>query len=282
MPEASNGSEHPAMHGDLRLPGGTLAYEVRGEGPPVVFLHALIADHRMWEREVSLLSHDHRTVRFDLRGFGGSTPATSPFSYVEDLRALLSHLRLHRPYLVGASMGGGIAIDMALDHPELVGGLILAAPGLSGGVNPPFTKEEEAAFLEDDRRSKEVQQAWRNGQTDRARELLRLLWCPALEGPALKLFHQMVQQNSAEVFEDRTGRLAQSRPAEGRLSGIRVPTHVLVGDRDNPSSIPFARRIARSIPGARLTEVPGGDHLLNLSQPLAFEKVLRASLPSSA
>jgi 3-oxoadipate enol-lactonase len=69
-------------------------------------------------------------------------------------------------------------------------------------------------------------------------------------------------------------------PAHPRLGAIRVPTTVLVGDRDNPSSVPFAKRIAAAVPGARLVNVPGADHLINLSRPEAFDRELAAALQS--
>jgi pimeloyl-ACP methyl ester carboxylesterase len=76
----------------------------------------------------------------------------------------------------------------------------------------------------------------------------------------------MVEQNATEVFENRSVGLAEAAPpAAGRLVTIRVPTTVLVGDRDNAASAVFARRFARSIPGARLARVPEADHLVNLS-----------------
>jgi pimeloyl-ACP methyl ester carboxylesterase len=272
--------EGSGIRGILEVPAGRLAYETSGRGPPVLFLHAGIADNRMWDREFSLYSTGHHTVRFDRRGFGGSSPASSSFSYEQDLKSLISHLRLRRPYLVGASMGGAIAIDYTLENPEMVRGLFLVAPGISGGLEPPFAPEEQAAYDNVERRSEEVTHAWSKGDASRAFELLRQLWCPALEGPSLKLFHEMVEQNAPEVFESRSERLAESvqPPAFGRLGRIKAPTTVLVGDRDNPAAGCIASRIVRSIPGAHLVKVHGADHLLNLSRPDAFDAAFRSAL----
>lgn len=264
---------------NLKVTGGQLAYETTGQGPPVLFIHSVIADSRMWDREFPLYSADHQTIRFDLRGFGGSLPASDAFSYVEDIKSLLAHLRIHRPYLVGSSMGGAFAIDFALENPEMVRGLFLVAPGLSGGFEPPFDPEELTAFDYDEKKSQEVARAWSRGDASTSFELLRQLWCSALEGSSLELFRRMVEQNAPEVFDNRSMQHATALPpAAGRLATIKVPTTILVGDRDNPSSNFFAKRIAESIAGARLFTVHGADHLVNLSRPDAFDKALKAAL----
>jgi 3-oxoadipate enol-lactonase len=263
----------------VKVDGGELAFDVAGEGPPILFIHSAIADRRMWNHEFDRFSDDHQVVRFDLRGFGQSSAATKPFSCVDDLRAVLEHVHASPAFLVGSSMGGAFAIDFALAHPEMVRGLLLAAPGLSGGLSPPFDVEEQAAFEYDEKKSKEIAETWARKETARAFELLRALWCAALEGANLELFRTMVQENPAEVFEDRSFRHARPAPPPlGLLPSLGVPTTVLIGDRDNPSSVPFAQRIAQTIRGARLVTVPGADHLINLSQPDRFDTELRAAL----
>ncbi|HTW54965.1 MAG TPA: alpha/beta hydrolase [Thermoplasmata archaeon] len=273
---------HPSPErGDLAVPGGKIAYEVAGAGPPVLLVHSAIADRRLWDREFPRLAEGHRAIRFDLRGYGGSTPAAAPFRYVDDVQALCRHLGVERPFLVGSSMGGAHAIDYALEHPDAVAGLLLVAPGLSGGVNPPFDATETAAFEFDDRTSQEIAARWSQGDAPGAFEGLRALWCAATTGANLELFRRMVESNAPEVYADRSARHAtRSPPAEPRLGELRVPATVLVGDRDNPSSPIFAQRIARSIPGAHLTTIAGADHLINLSRPAEFDRALDAALRS--
>ena len=232
----------------------------------------------MWDREMSLYSADHQVVRYDLRGFGGSSPATAPFSNTRDIQALSSHFGLERPFLVGSSMGGGIAIDYALAHPDRVSGLLLAAPGVSGSFETPWEPKELEAFQYDDNKSQEVAAAWTKGDAASAFGSVRELWCAALEGPSLGLLRAMVEQNAAEVFDFRSMKNAEKAPpAVPRLSTIRVPTAVLVGDRDNPSSPVLAKRVAQDIPGARYVTVAGADHLINLSRPEAFDREFRTT-----
>ncbi len=269
----------------LELAGGKLSYEIGGRGPPVVLLHEGIADRRMWNREFSLLTKDHRVLRYDLRGFGGSTPATGEYSPVRDLVALLDHEGIKRPLIVGPSMGGKIALDLALAFPQRVGGLLLIGPGYSGMDYDHFPGGR-ATFERDERLSKAAADAWAAGRLAEATEHLRDLWASAITGEALELFRTMVRDNAPEVFEDRSARFEtrEGQPAASRLAEIRVPTWILVGDRDNPAIPHAANFLARGIPGARVELVPGADHLLNLSRPEAFDDAFRrlvGSLPET-
>jgi len=270
---------HPSAAKTLEVPGGTIAFEESGRGRPVVLLHEGIADRRMWNREFSLLAREHHVARYDLRGFGGSTPAVSAYSAVRDLVALLDHLHLERPLIVGPSMGGRIALDTALAHPEKLGGLLLIAPGYSG-MDYDHVPGGKATFERDETLSKAAVDAWGAGKLEEATEYLRQLWASALTGDGLQLFRTMVRDNAPEVFEDRSGQHEQREgaPAAGRLSEVRVPTHILVGDRDNPAMPHLANYLGRGIPGAQVEVVPGADHLLNLSRPDAFDAALRRIL----
>jgi 3-oxoadipate enol-lactonase len=266
----------PVVTKTLEVAGGKIAYEDGGRGRPIVLLHEGIADRRMWSREFPLLADDHRVVRYDLRGYGGSTPATSEFSPVRDLVALLDHLGLTRPLIVGPSVGGKIALDLTLAFPERVGALLLIAPGYSG-MDYDHVPGGKATFERDETLSKAAADAWAAGKLEEATEHLRQLWASALTGSTLALFRTMVRDNALEVFEERSGRheTREGEPAATRLGEIRVPTLILVGDRDNPAMPHCANFLARGIAGATVQLVPGADHLLNLSRPDAFDAALR-------
>ncbi len=267
---------HPAASQTLKVPGGTLAYEEGGEGLPIVLLHEGIADRRMWDREFPLLARSHRVVRYDLRGYGGSSPAASKYSSVDDVVALLDHVGLARALIVGPSVGGAIALDLTLAHPERVRALLLIAPGYSG-MDYDHVPGGRAAFERDETLSKAAVDAWGAGKLEEATEHLRQLWAPSLTGSALDLFRTMVRENAKEVFGERSGQFEarEGKPAAARLAEIHVPTRILVGDRDNPAMPHLANFLARGIVGAQVQIVPGADHLLNLSRPDAFDAAFR-------
>ena len=122
--------------------GGRLAFDVAGEGPDVVLLHPGLWDRRTWDRQMTTFpAAGYRVTRYDARGYGASTrPDARPYSHVRDLEALIDALGITVAALVGCSMGGSIAIDFALEHPERVWALVPVAAGL-GGFEP--LEEEE-------------------------------------------------------------------------------------------------------------------------------------------
>jgi 3-oxoadipate enol-lactonase len=265
----------------LDVPGGKISYEEAGRGRPVVLLHQGIADRRVWNREFPLLAREHHVVRYDLRGFGGSEPATSKYSSVGDLLALLDHLGLRRPLIVGPSVGGRISLDLTLAYPERVGALLLIAPGYSG-MDYDQVPGGKATFERDETLSKAAADAWAAGKLEDATEYLRQLWASALTGSALDLFRTMVRENDKEVFGERSGQFEtrEGGPAAARLKEIRVPTRILVGDLDNPAMPHCANFLGRGIAGAKVQLVPGADHLLNLSEPEAFDSAFHEFVES--
>jgi 3-oxoadipate enol-lactonase len=94
--------------------GARLYYEVAGDGPAVVLLHAGIADSRMWDEQFDELARRYRMIRYDARGFGRSDLPAGPFAPHDDLRGLLQILGVERAALVGLSMGGATAIDFTI------------------------------------------------------------------------------------------------------------------------------------------------------------------------
>jgi pimeloyl-ACP methyl ester carboxylesterase len=109
-----------------------LYYEKAGSGPPVVLLHEAVTDSRMWDDQLGLLSARHLVVRYDMRGYGRSPLPGGPYSHVDDLRALFDAIEIGRATLVGASLGGRVALEFALTDPERVRALLLAPAALGG------------------------------------------------------------------------------------------------------------------------------------------------------
>lgn len=140
--------------GRVAVEGGTLYYDARGSGPPVVLLHAGNVDLTSWDPQVGPLARSFRVLRYDARGHGRSTAAPGPYSTVEDLRLLLEHLGVERVHLVGISMGAGVALNFATAYPERVSTLALVStsgppPGVPTppGALPPLTQEAGRARL---------------------------------------------------------------------------------------------------------------------------------------
>ncbi|WP_316042207.1 alpha/beta hydrolase [Nocardiopsis sp. CNR-923] len=125
----------------------TLGYDEAGEGPPVVLVHAAVAGRAMWDHQFTALSARFRVVRYDRRGYGDSDDAEGPVAHHEDLLALMDALDIERAALVGASMGGGHAVDAALVAPERVSALALVCAGMTGRAWPAGFTEAAAQAM---------------------------------------------------------------------------------------------------------------------------------------
>jgi 3-oxoadipate enol-lactonase len=104
----------------LDVAGAKLYYEECGSGPAIVLLHEGLLASAAWDEVWQPLAAKHHVIRYDRRGYGRSDPATSSFSPVKDLEKLLRHLKVEHAVVAGSSSGGALAIDFAIEHPEMV------------------------------------------------------------------------------------------------------------------------------------------------------------------
>jgi pimeloyl-ACP methyl ester carboxylesterase len=251
---------------------GHLCYDVAGDGPPVVLVHAGVADHRMWDAVVPALARRYSVIRYDLRGFGASPPPTGPFRETDDLRSLLDHLGHDRVRLVGASWGGRVAVDFTLTHPDRVRSLaIISAPWPRYPWSGPMIAYDEAetAALEAGDLDAAVRvnlDMWLRGPARSWDEVPDGL-ADRLRGPLrTSLAHQAV------LAEHSQG------PASGDLGALCVPVLVGAGALDVPDFQDIARRYAAAIPGATLVGFPASAHLVALDAPAELLAALRPFL----
>jgi 3-oxoadipate enol-lactonase len=266
----------------VAVPHGRIAYDVTGDGPPIVLMHALIADRRMWDDLVLLFARRHRVVRYDKRGFG-ETEVTEPGSYSNraDAIAVLDHLEIERAAFVGVSGGAVIALDTAIEYPDRFAALVCVAPGISGfdGGGSPA---EAAAFAELER-------------LEEARDWPALVegelavWVDGLGQPAdrIRAVRDRVREMDLDAYTKHSGEplddvITLEPRAIGRLSTIRTPTLAVVGDLDTSSTIAAARRIAADVPGAQLVEWKGVAHLPPMERPAEFVQLVDAFLDGAA
>ena len=127
----------PALSGHLPVAGTEIHYEVRGDGPPVLLVHGAFGSTRQFSGLLPAVTRRHRAVLVDLQGHGRTADREEPFSYerfADDCAAVLDHLDVGPAAVVGYSMGGGTALQLAFRHPRLVARLaVLSAPFRSAG-----------------------------------------------------------------------------------------------------------------------------------------------------
>jgi pimeloyl-ACP methyl ester carboxylesterase len=233
-------------------------YEIAGEGDPVLLISGLSAPAVNWALQVKALAPHFRVVTFDNRGVGETDLPAQPVyttpQLADDAAALLRHLKITRAHVVGASMGGTIAQELALRHPRLVRSLVLACTWAQADARFLHTIESWIAL------------AYRVPVEERYRYVLYpLLYSPRFFETKQNLetvFQRTMaypHQTKPEAIE-RQGRgiLAWNGTRVSRLGALRVPTLVLVGRDDVLTPPAFSRTLARLIRRARLTLLPGG------------------------
>lgn len=267
--------------GRAPVPGGELEYDVRGAGRPVVLLHSGGTDRHLWDAEADALAADHLVVRYDARGHGRSTSPTADWQFHEDLHAVLAHLGIERPTLVGLSLGAATALDHAVARPDDVTAVLAVSPGFLGALETldphavaaaaqqqaAVEAWDAAAWVEAGLRS------WVVGPR-RTPDDLRpgvLQWCRA--------------SSLATVTTHAAASMGHSYHGVGakdRLGEIRCPVETVVGALDTIESVLAAGRIAGAVPESRLHVVPTAAHMVNLDDPEAFGAVLRGFLGRTA
>ncbi|MCP4140966.1 MAG: alpha/beta fold hydrolase [Chloroflexi bacterium] len=249
-----------------------LYVEKAGKGDAVLFIHAGVADNRMWDKQFDFLSKTHTVIRFDMRGFGDSKMSSGLFSYHQDVAAILAYFEIKRATIIGASFGGYVAINFALSHPELVEKLILANPALDGykfkSVEMLNFFEEEDALL-----SKEDLVA--------ATELNLKMWIDGSRrdaGIVNPEVRERVREMQMKVFSQPEVDDAEEEeiipPALSRLGEIETPTLVISGNLDVAEFQEIAKLIARSISNAKLEIMLGVAHLPSMENAEEFNRTL--------
>ncbi|HEY7349366.1 MAG TPA: alpha/beta fold hydrolase [Ktedonobacterales bacterium] len=259
-----------STRGSAEVNGTHLFYEVAGAGHPLVLLHSGLTNCQMWDAQWETFAQEYRVIRYDLRGFGRSGAASGSFSHREDLSQLLRFLSVERAYLIGSSMGGQLAIDFALEHPEMVAALIPVGSGVNGEAPSDFLLE----------RWREIDAAAEGKDVAQAVELELRLWVdgpgrtPEQVDPAVR---EQVRQMNTHNFERSEQEQGQPQPLEppalSRLGEIRAPTLVLVGAYDVPDKLASADLLARGISGAKKVVMSGAAHLPSMEQPGPFNRL---------
>jgi pimeloyl-ACP methyl ester carboxylesterase len=255
------------QRGFVTVEGTSLYCEVTGSGPAVSLLHGRGADHRMWEEQVPALAARYQVVSYDMRGFGQSPPGENRYAHADDLATLLDELHIDRVVPIGASLGGGAAINFAVLHPQRVRGLV-SVDGSLGGF--PWS-DEFNAFMG------RIQRAAVESGVEAAKEMY--LGSPiftqarAIPGAVERLRAILRDYSGWHWFHEDRGRSLEP-PAIARLGSIAVPALVIVGEHDVPDFHAIAATLERGIPGARKVVLDGVGHAPNLEAPQRINELV--------
>lgn len=253
--------------GMAEVNGTKLYYEMMGKGRTVVLIHGGLADSRLWDDQFNVLAKYYRVIRYDLRGFGKSAFSMGPYSHIEDLYALLKFLKVKKASFVGLSLGGVIAMDFALEHPEIVNAFILTSSGLRG--HPSARNEKSAA----------VHKAAEEQGKEKAIEmwLEHPFFATGKENPSyVQRMRRMLTDNFRYWGPTPSPIIVKwpTRPSIERLSEIKAPTLIIVGEQDAPNIRAIADTLEERIAGAKKVVIPGVSHHLNMEKPKEFNETV--------
>lgn len=258
----------------LNLGDGQLYYETAGRGMPLVLAHAAFLDSRMFDAIWERLAKHFRVIRYDMRGFGKSSPVTGPLSRRNDLDRLLTHLDLKQVHLVGCSLSGEIGLDLALEQPQRLKSLTLV-----GSIPSGFQLQGEPP-----RYMLEMIEALQNGDIDHANELQIRIWLDGehreagqvdspLRKNALEMNRIPVSQNTYFITDAQPINPLDP-PAITRLESVKCPTLIVTGTYDHSEVLRAANEMAERIPNARKALIESAGHVPSYEQPNAFTRLL--------
>jgi 3-oxoadipate enol-lactonase len=246
-----------------------LAYDERGAGETIVFVHGHPFDRSMWSPQLERLSDAFRVLAIDLPGYGDSSPRAEVMTmraFADAVVELLDGLAIARSLVVGLSMGGLVAMELGLGYPERVSGLVLAAT-----TAQPVSEDEVDARLV------RAELAIQRGMLPLAAEMIANLFGPvAGRDPELVLtvFRMMLGCSPAGAAAALRGR-ARRPDYSTLLRSLTVPALVVAGDHDSYAPEPIVQQLVSALPDVELVRFEASGHLPNLEEPERFNETTR-------
>lgn len=281
--EIVKGNSLVVKQGRIEVGNGSLYYEEAGEGEPIIFVHGHSLDHRMWDEQFPVFAKRYRAIRYDLRGYGISSPQTEDyqFTHVEDLRTLMDSLHIDKAHIVGLSLGGFIGADMLGCFPERMLSAFLASGNIrkSKGPSQPMTKEEAAKRDEEIAALKAkgvdvMKKEWfeglmKSGGTQRER-MRQPLWQMIDDWDAWQPLHKEVR---VVAGLDAYAKLKENHPS--------VPTLIVEG-RSSENRFSDHPEILNYLPNGKQKIIDDCGHMMNMERPEEFNCVLEEFISQCA
>ena len=269
-PEPVEEPELPAIEtGVAKFGQSEIYYEIAGSGAPtVILIHGGMLDCHMWDGQFELLAKTRRVLRYDASAHGKSPLPPDAYWDHADLRELMSHLEIESAVLVGLSLGGKTAINLALENPERVEAIVAVSSGLSGyRFDSDFYLKQKDIMI----------QSWRAGEFDGVVEGFQRCWtdgpdrAPEEVDPEVREKVRAMARNGIEhAMEGRT----IDPPATERLDELELPMLMVVGELDMPGILDIADQVVAANANAELVKIPDVAHMVNMEAPDEFNALL--------
>ena len=235
-----------------------------GKGEPLVLIHAIALDWRMWRDVIQPLSKHFRVIAYDLRGHGYAAPAPKPLSvkrWSDDLLDLANRLKLEKFHLAGLSLGGNVALQFALDHPDRVKCLNVVASSVHGNKD---------LYLQ---RAHEVE---KHGPESQLAGTLTRWFTPewlALNGWGVRYARERILRSMIENYAGAWRAIAEPHIFE-RLHELKVTTKLIAAEFDKGATVDVMKEMAKKIHKAKLQVIEGAAHLVSLMRPAELAEAL--------
>jgi len=253
----------------------TISYFEYGsiQGLPVVFIHGFPFNHNMWKPQLLELPKGIHAIAYDVRGHGSSSVGDGQYTlelFVDDLIALLDHLGIEKAILCGLSMGGYIAQRTAERHPNRIEGLVLC--DTKSGTDTDEEKIKRTDSI------KTVKSAGVSAFTENF--VKAVLWPGTLERrpEVVEFIKELIRTNSALGICGTLLALASRTDTTDRLSSIKVPACIIVGEYDLRTPPLHAQEMHKAITGSELHILSNSGHISNLENSKDFNEIIAAFL----
>src|SRR5215218_835752 len=261
-----NGWSQQQQQGFIPIKDGKLYYEKNGSGQPLVFLHGVCLDHRMWQQQIAYFSQFYTCINIDLRGFGKSSfPGNTAYSFHEDIKTVLDSLQIKKPVvLVALSMGGKAAVNFSLVYPRRTKALILADVAIDGYRFRDFKLEPIASI------------ALQKG-IDTANQVFldHSIFATAKRDSAVfGRLREMILSYSGWQWVHKNPIQGLTPPAIEQLKQIRIPVLIITGEKDIWDFQQTADILNRHIKHSVKKVIADVGHMCNMEKPDAFNRLV--------
>jgi 3-oxoadipate enol-lactonase len=243
--------------------GLRIYYEVYGEGPPMVLIHASPFNHWLWMYQIARYSAFYRVIAIDARGYGRSDKPETPYTFGDmtaDILGVCEDESVKKAIFAGVSIGSGMSLMIGIDRPDLVEAMILVGGSSAGAKHLPghydgYTGPDLVGY-----------------QLHHLKTVVSPSFPDTPQGAwVLKVFNETADRMSGRsIGEGIKARFASDM--RDQLSLIKVPTLVINGEYD--VSFQSGLYTASNIPGAVRTVIPGTGHACNIEDPMAFDEAI--------
>ncbi|KRT64323.1 MAG: alpha/beta hydrolase fold protein [Chloroflexi bacterium CSP1-4] len=259
---------------EIEVGGLGIAFERRGEGPPLVLLHGFVGDSREWRRQIDALSDEFTVVAWDAPGSGRSSDPPETFrlaDYADCLAAFIDALGLARPHVVGLSFGGALALELYRRHPTIPMSLVLASAyaGWAGSLLDEIIEQ----------RLEQTLQAADSPPDQRVRSMIPTMFSGSPPAEPVEAFQAIMLEIHPAGLRAMARSLAEA-DLRDILPRIAVPTLLLYGDEDVRAPLTVAQDLHTRIPASRLVVMPGVGHMSSVEAAETFSAQVRSFLRS--